>query len=186
MSGTFHPPSLFFMKPCLTTFLLIVILGQFHAQYSDFGFKKDPLVKITKSGPYIGLQYGKYKNLELGYELQRKAVKLVKPTTHALNIGADFNLNQGILGFNLGYYQKEGRIDFTYGASLLYRTDFEHTRFGVSPFIGYKLYGFHLQAGVNLLTPNENFTNNNIIYASMRFVVIKNRSYDWRKREKKE
>lgn len=167
-------------------FLLLFSITAFvttHAQNFELSLNKDPLVKITKSGPYIGFQYGKYKNLELGYELQRKAVKLIKPTTHSLNIGLDFNFIESVLGLNLGYYQKKGRLNFTYGFALLYRTDFNNTRIGVSPKLGYKLYGFHLQGGINLLTPNKDFTNNNLFYASLKFVIIKNRNYNWRKKD---
>ncbi|MDB4195753.1 hypothetical protein OAA49_00950 [Flavobacteriales bacterium] len=174
------------MKILFTLLFIIATVITTYAQNFELAYKKDPLVKITKSGPYLGFQYGKYKNLELGYELQRKAVKLVKPTTHAINIGLDFNFIESVMGLNLGYYQKKGRLDFTYGFALLYRTDFRESRIGISPKVGYKLYGFHLQGGINLLTPNKDFTNNNLFYASLKFVIIKNRNYNWRKREKKD
>ena len=79
------------MKILFTLLFIIATVITTYAQNFELAYKKDPLVKITKSGPYLGFQYGKYKNLELGYELQRKAVKLVKPTTHAINVGLDFN-----------------------------------------------------------------------------------------------
>jgi len=174
------------MKIILTLLLSTFIFVCTYAQNFELDLNKDPLVKITKSGPYLGFQYGKYKNLELGYELQRKAVKLIKPTTHALNLGLDFNFIESVLGLNLGYYQKKGRLNFTYGFALLYRTDFRESRIGISPKVGYKLYGFHLQGGINLLTPNKDFTNNNLFYASLKFVLIKNRNYKWRKRDNKD
>ena len=34
--------------------------------------KKEPLLSTTKSGPYLGIQRGKYNSLELGYEVQKK------------------------------------------------------------------------------------------------------------------
>ncbi|MDA9261972.1 hypothetical protein N9P38_01275 [Flavobacteriales bacterium] len=148
--------------------------------------KKKPLVRIFKSGPYLGLQRGKYTNLEIGYEFQRKAVKLIKPTTHAFNTGFDYNLTQNVLGFSAGYWQKKGRLDLTYGANLIYKSDFSNSRFGIAPTVGYKVSIAHLQVGVNLLTKSNDFNNTNVFFVSLRLVMINNRDYKWRKRKKKD
>lgn len=148
--------------------------------------KKKPLVKVFKSGPYLGLQRGKYTNLEIGYEFQRKAVKLVKPTTHALNTGFDYNLTENVLGFSLGYWQKRGRLNLTYGANFVYKSNFEQSRIGIAPTLGYKISIAHLQVGANLLTRNDDFSNTNTLFVSLRVVLINNRNYKWRKRKKKD
>lgn len=153
----------------------------------DLGFpKKKPIVKIFKTGPYLGLQSGKYTNLELGYEFQRKAVKIIKPTTHAFNTGFDYNLTQNVLGFSAGYWQKRGRLNLTYGANLVYKTDFDHSRIGLAPTLGYKISLAHLQVGANLLTKSNEFNNTNLFFVSLRIVMINNRNYKWRKRKKKD
>lgn len=179
-------------KTKILRYLLLAILSMgttlsLTSQFSSpFEKKKDPLVKVTKSGIYMGIQRGKYNNLEFGYELQRKAIKLRKPLTRTANIGFDYNWNQNILGFTVGYWQKKGRMDFTYGANLVFKSNFNHNRIGVSPMIGYKFSIAHLQVGYNLLSNKNSFDNTNTLFISLRAVLINNRSYDWRKRKKKE
>lgn len=148
--------------------------------------KKDPLLKVYKTGPYIGLQRGKYNTLELGYEFQRKAVKLIKPTTHAFNAGFDYNLTENILGFSAGYWQKRGRLDLTYGGTLVFKSNFDQNRIGFSPTLGYKISLAHLQIGYNILTPFDTFKNTNTLFVSLRLVLINNRNFKWRKRKKKD
>ncbi len=169
-------------------FICLAILGtnSFSQGLEASLYKKDPLVKITKSGPYIGLQRGKYNNLELGYEFQRKAVKLIKPTTHAFNVGFDYNLTENILGFSAGYWQKKGRLDLTYGGNLVFKSNFDQNRIGLSPTIGYKISLAHLQIGYNILTPFDTFKNTNTLFVSLRLVLINNRNFKWRKRKKKD
>ena len=169
--------------------ILIPVFLFFSSVYSqelEINFvRRAPMVKVLKTGPYIGLQRGKFTNLELGYELQRKAVKLVKPTTHAFNTGFDYNLTENILGFSAGYWQKKGRMDLTFGGNLVYKTNFEQSRFGIAPMVGFKFSWAHLQVGYNLLTKANDFENYNTFFISIRAVMINNRDYKWRKRKKK-
>lgn len=164
--------------------LLLVFSSRLFAR-NELGFpNKKPLVSIFKSGPYLGLQRGKYTNLEFGYEFQRKAVKLIKPTIHALNTGFDYNLTENVLGFSIGYWQKRGRLDLTYGANLVYKTDFDQTRIGIAPTLGYRISIAHLQVGANLLTKSDDFKNTNTFFISLRVVMINNRNFKWRKRKR--
>ncbi|MEN8929452.1 MAG: hypothetical protein ABF242_03155 [Flavobacteriales bacterium] len=175
------------MKKFLYLFISITLfsgINSFAGGDLDFPTKK-PLVRIFKSGPYLGLQRGKFTNLEIGYELQRKGVKLIKPTTHALNAGFDYNLFENVLGFSVGYWQKKGRLNLTYGANLVYKTDFDNTKFGIAPTLGFKLSIAHLQVGANILSKSNNFENTNLFFVSLRVVFINNRNYKWRKRKKK-
>lgn len=169
------------------SFLFVLIFAEFtYSQHLSSVFvDKEPLLKIMKSGPYIGLQRGRYNNLEIGYEFQRKAVKLIKPITHGINVGFDYNLNQNILGFSAGYWHKRGRLDLTYGGNLVFKTNFTQNRIGLSPTIGYKLSLAHLQIGYNILAPFDNFKNTNTLYISLRLVLINHRNFKWRKRKKK-
>jgi len=69
-------------------------------------------------------------------------------------------------------------LNMTYGARLSWRTDFDgHHRFGISPNVGYKFLQAHFQMGVNLLTPDDTFTNVNTFYASLRWVFINDRKF---------
>ena len=149
--------------------------------------KKDPLLELAvrQSGPYFGLQQGKYTLAELGGEMQWRKIRLKKPTTHAVHAGIDYNLFENVLGFSTGYYYKGGRTKFTYGGSLVYRSNFTDHRFGFGPAIGYKLFGFHAQVGYVLLTPHETFTATNTLFVSLRFILINDRDMDVNSRLKK-
>lgn len=172
----------FIILTCLAIFATYTSFGQFSA---DAFKKKEPLITVNKSGPYLGIQRGKYNSIELGYELQKKEVKLTRPKTMAFNIGFDYNLNTNILGFSSGVWDKTSRVDFTYGVSIITKTDFNSFRIGVSPMIGYKISLAHLQLGYNIINNNRNFENTNTLFISLRAVLINHRDYNWRKREKK-
>jgi hypothetical protein len=154
---------------------------------SDNKKKKDPIFELAvrQSGPYFGLQQGKYTVAELGGEMQWRKIRLKKPTTHAVNAGIDYNLTENVLGFNSGYYYKGGRTKLTYGGNIVYRSNFTNNRFGIGPTLGYKLFGFHGQVGYFLLTPHDTFKNTNTLYVSLRFVLINNRDMEVKSRWKK-
>lgn len=148
--------------------------------------KKDPLlsVRVQKNGLYFGLQQGRYTFGELGTEIQFKKVKLKNPITHGIQFGAEYNLFENVLGFNVGGYRKPGRFDFTYGANILYRSDFEEHRFAVGPSLGYKVFGFHIQTGYLFHTPAENFEAINTLYISARFLLVRDRKTTITRRKK--
>lgn len=133
--------------------------------------------EIQKSGTFLGLEKGKYLTLNFGVERQWQHVKLVKPTTSALNLQFDYNLFQNTIGMQTGVWQKTGRMNITYGVRLFWRTDFSaHHQFGFAPNVGYKLAQAHLQLGVNIArTPNFDFIGN-VFYASLRWVFIQSRT----------
>lgn len=149
--------------------------------------KKDPLLEVglRQSGPYFGIQQGKYTLAEIGGEMQWRKLRLKRPTTHAIHAGLDYNLFENVLGLSSGYYYKGGRTKFTYGGRLVYRTDFTHHRYGISPALGYKLFGFHGQIGYTLLTPHDTFTAVNTFFVSLRFVLINERDFELNSRLKK-
>ena len=171
----------------LFSFLILLSFESAHGQLSsDFLKKKDPLLTVNNSGPYLGIQRGKHNSIEFGYEVQKKEIKLLKPNTIAFNIGFDYNLNTNIMGFSLGVWDKPSRIDFTYGASLITKTDFDDYRVGVSPMVGYKISIAHLQLGYNIISSTGNFENTNTLFICIRAVLINHSKYNWRKRKKKE
>ena len=172
------------MKFIVSLFFMLFFVN-FYSQGLLGGGKKKPLLTVVKSGPYFGLQRGKYNNLELGLEFQKKGLRLIKPVTHAVNLGFDYNLSENVLGFSAGYWQKKGRVDFTYGGMFVFKSNFDKNRIGVSPIIGYKFLFLHLQVGYNILTISDTFNNTNTLFISLRLGLINNRSYKWRKRKKK-
>lgn len=135
-------------------------------------------IKIRKSGPYLGIQRGKYTILELGGEMQWKQVKLKSPVTHAVHTGFNYNFKYNVLGYDLGYWVKPSRLGLTYGGNLVLRTDFNENRVGFAPVLGYKLFGFHLQTGYHFLSRASYFTETNGFFVSLRFVLINNRDVD--------
>lgn len=179
------------MNKIITLLLIGMLAFVSHAQLiGQKDKKKDPLVKINvrKTGPYFGIQQGVYTVGELGGEMQFKRVKLKKPTTHGINVGAEYNITHNALGFNAGAWRKPGRFDFTYGLNLAYRTNFDESRWGGGPVIGYKIFGFHALVGYNFLTRSANFVESNDLYIGLRFILVNNRksTWNWRKREKKD
>lgn len=142
--------------------------------------KKDKWMEISvrKSGPYIGVQRGKYWVGEAGAEMQFKKLKLVKPVTHGIHMGFNYNFTQNVLGYDVGYWVKFGRLNLTYGGNLVLRTNFSETRYGVAPVVGFKLSQFHLQTGVHLLTPSTSFKETNTFFIAVRFVLINKRDWD--------
>lgn len=172
----------------LLTLLLTAASAQAQAPLLWQLTAKDPLIRARsfKSGPYIGAQRGAYWFGEFGAEMQFKKIKLTNPRVHALHTGVQYNFTNNVLGYDLGYWYQGGRLGLTYGATLLFRTDFTHNRLGIAPVVGFKLFQFHLQTGYQLLTPSNSFTAINRFFLSLRFVIINNRDIDiqTRKRDK--
>lgn len=142
-------------------------------------------VRFQKYGPYLGVQRGAYTIAELGVEKQFKRVKLVRPVTHAFHTGFNYNFKYNVLGYDFGYWFQVGRLDLTYGANAYMRTDFNETRFGLGPVVGFKLFQFHLQTGYHFLTPATHFEETNAFFISLRLVLVNNRKLDIERVDKK-
>lgn len=161
----------------------ILSFAQQSSFYSGVRFpllKKDSWldVRVRKSGPYVGVQRGKYWVGEAGVEMQFKKLKLIKPVTHGIHTGFNYNLIQNVLGYDLGYWVKPGRFNLTYGGNVVLRTNFSETRVGIAPVVGFKLAQFHLQTGFHLLTPSNTFKETNTFFVALRFVIINKRDWD--------
>ncbi len=145
-----------------------------------------PELAVRRSGPYIGLQSGKYLVSEFGYEMQWNKVKLRKPITHAGHMGFNYNFQRNVLGYDAGYWLKIGRLDLTYGANVVFRTDFDREAFGVAPVVGFKFWQLHLQTGYHALTRSAKDMETNTFFVSLRFVFINNSDWDWKRKNKKD
>lgn len=143
-------------------------------------------LRMIKTGPYLGLEQGKYLNLNFGAERQWQQIKLIKPQTHAAHLQLDYNFRYRVMGLQAGYWFKTGRLGLTYGARMSWHTDYDAHRFGIAPNIGYKFMQAHLQLGVHLMPENDQFTEVNTFYASLRWVFINDRKFDKKGRDKKE
>ena len=148
--------------------------SEFSILYNKFELKK---LYVLKSGSYFGLIQGKYQAFEFGQELQWKKIKILKPTTNSGNFGFNYDYKEKVIGFNLGYWRKKGRLNLTYGFNAVFRSNFEENVYGGGPVIGFKLLGFHLNTGYNFLTKTTNFKNTNNLFISLRYVFINSRDY---------
>lgn len=157
---------------------------------TNFPLKKDSWidVRFKKSGPYIGVQRGEFTVIEIGGEKQWKKVKLIRPVTHALHTGFNYNFKYNVLGYDFGYWFQVGRLDLTYGANLIMRTDFNETRLGAAPVVGFKLFQFHLQTGYNFMTPTtaSEAMKTNSFFISLRWVLISKRDLTIERKGKKD
>lgn len=164
-------------------FILLLVAFSLSAQKKNKKPWLDPHVR--KMGPYFGIQQGEFTVGEIGMELQFKDIRLVKTKTNVFHLGAQYNIPNNVLGFNGGYYHKPGRVDLTYGIDVAVRSNFSEERYGVSPVIGYKLFGFHLRVGYMFLTPSTTFIKTNELFINLRFTIINNRNFKWNRRKKK-
>ena len=164
-------------KKIVCSLLLILPLFGLKAQKND-GFFKNPFKKdilLIKTGPYFGLQQGKYLVPEFGLERQWQQIKIKSPATHAAHMGFNYNLKYKVLGYDIGYWFKTHRIGLTYGANFSMRTDFEHTSVGLTPVLGFKVWQFHFQTGYHFLTRTAVAFETNKFFVSARFVLINDR-----------
>ena len=121
---------------------LLPFLGM--GQLKDIELPESKLVMI-KYGPFIGVEQGVYTNVHFGLERQVKQLRLIKPNSWAINVQFDYNYKQAMAGAQTGFWYKTSRADLTYGARVVWQSDFDHHRFGISPNIGYKIAQFHFQ-----------------------------------------
>lgn len=154
-------------------------------QVGSVCFKKPLLdIRSKKTGPYIGIQRGKYTVLELGGTRQWKRIKLLNPIVHAGSIGMNYNFKYNVLGIDAGYWVRPHRVGFTYGGTLLYRTDFTYNKIGIAPVIGFKLWLAHLQFGYHIMNRPQDFETNTL-FISLRLGWINDRDIDWKREKKK-
>ena len=140
-----------------------------------------PTIKTQKSGPYIGFQKGKYNLIEFGGELQLKRVKLTHPKIHGIRFGVNYDFKENVLGFDAAYWYQQSRLGLTYGAILSHRTNFDASRVGFAPVIGFRLTQFHLQTGYTFYSQVSNFENYNKFFIALKFTLINKRDIDIKK-----
>lgn len=135
-------------------------------------------IKIfTRSyGMIVGIQRGKYTFLEVGAEMHWRKILAIKPRLWAVTANMEYNFSENVLGYKLTYFAKRGRINFTYGANLIYFTNFTDGKIGLGPSIGFKLLGFHFINGFNFYLGKKEVPGGNSLYISIRyFIPIRNK-----------
>lgn len=155
-------------------FFLLIWVFQVQADPKPFDVEKFrwPHYVITKNsfGMIGGIERGKHTFLELGLEAHWKKYKLRKAPTLAINANMEYNFKYNVLGYNACVWFKIGRVALTYGLNFNYITDFDSTRLGLGPQIGFRLLGFHLVNGYNFLfMGDKTLKANNTFYIGLRY-----------------
>lgn len=172
------------LKPILIFLGILLSFSAFSGEPKHPLFLNPIELTTTKTGLLIGFQQGQFPGIELGMERQWKQLKLKKPRTVAVAVNAEYLFETNHLGFRVGPWVKFGRMDFTYGVDGLLTSDFENARFGITPKVGFKLLGFHVIAGYNILPTGSNFGHNKL-HLSVRYFLSKSRSFDIERSNKK-
>jgi len=175
------------MKLFLSIVLFLSPILLFAQSYfGESSIVKKPLISITstKSGPYIGLQKGKYTVIEFGAERIWKQIRLRDPLKHAAHMGFNYNFKYNVLGYDAGYWIRPNRIGLTYGGNIVFRTDFDKSKSGIAPVIGYKFWMLHLQTGYHFIARPSDFETNTF-FISLRMGIINDRDIDIERRNKK-
>lgn len=162
-------------------FSLVVLSSIAQQQVSTLATSLDfPEIKSKKMGPYVGFQKGKYHLIEFGGEFQHKQIKLKHPITNAIRFGTNYDFKESVLGFDLAYWRQQARLGLTYGLIASHRTNFETSRVGVAPVIGFRFMQFHLQTGYTFYGKAESFTNINRFFIALKFTLVNKRDIDFK------
>lgn len=141
----------------------------------------DNKYSIRKTGPFLGIEYGYMTNIAFGAERQWKQLKLISPRTQAVFFELDYNFKYQVLGAQTGYWFKAGRLNLLYGGRLSWRTDFTYNRYGIAPFIGYKILQGELQVGYHFMTPARSMQRVNTFFVSAKWVLVNDRKISKKK-----
>lgn len=144
-------------------------------------------------GAILGIQRGSNTAVEMGGEMHWRKMALRKPRITGLSANLEYNFGNHVLGYKIGAWQKTGRVNLTYGGNVVYFTNFKGLqRYGVGPAVGFRLAGFHLINGYNILFGDKELDDVNTLYMSLRYYFPISNKFTWdrktrqRKRERKE
>ena len=115
--------------------------------------KKDRLKLYQSSrGILLGYERGRMDMLQVGYHYNWKKIRLKEPVIRATEAYLEYAPFNNVLAAKAEYWQRHGRLKFTYGGHLGYYTDFDAGSLGIGPSVGFRLLGVHGQLGYNLLS----------------------------------
>jgi hypothetical protein len=142
-----------------------------------------PKVKTVKSGLILGLQNGKYTAFEIGGERHWKKLKIKNPTTVAVNAIMEYQFKSNVFGIKPGIWVKTNRLGFTYGSSIAFLSDFEYTRWGIAPQIGFRFLIFHGLVSYNATVGPKVFEEYNKLNVALRVYLNKDRKVDIKRKK---
>ncbi len=158
----------------------------------SFGFGARKKLMQRNHGVIVGLQRGRSTAIELGAEAHWRKISLKKPNIIGATANMEYDFSQHMVGYKVGGWMKQGRINFTYGANLGYHTDFKGRNiYTAGPAIGFRLLGLHLINGYNFQagdtkTDKGEGSGVNTLYMSLRYYFPMQNKFVWDKPTKKQ
>ena len=124
----------------------------------------------SSDGLLLGYERGRNDFFQLGYEYNWKKIRLEKPVIRAVDGFVEYNFWENVLGVKGAYWQRHGRMKLTYGGHIGYFTDFNAGSLSIGPSVGFRILGFHGQAGYNILLNNRDIEANRL-YLSLNYFI---------------
>lgn len=159
---------------------------------NSFSFGARKKLMQRNHGVIIGIQRGSSTAIELGGEAHWRKISLKKPHIIGATANMEYNFSQHMIGYKVGGWMKQGRVNFTYGANLGYHTDFKGRNiYTVGPAVGFRLLGLHLVNGYNFQagdtqTEKGEGSGVNKLYMSLRYYFPMQNKFVWDKPTQKQ
>lgn len=142
-----------------------------------FGQKNGRDLHKIQTGPYFGVQQGRNLVLEMGAERRMKEIKWIRPKSQAISLGINYDIQENIVGSDLGYWYRPSRTGFTIGGQMALRSDFDNAMLGISPTLGYKIWFLHANAGFYFYPKKIHGIETNSLFVNLRWVISNNSKY---------
>jgi hypothetical protein len=131
-------------------------------------------------GVIIGMQRGAVTSIELGAEAHWRKLSLFHPRIIGATANFNYNIGHHTIGYQVGAWMKHGRVNLTYGANVLYYSNFKGlNKYGIGPAVGFRLAGFHLINGYNFLAGDKELEGANSLYITLRYYFPVENKFTW-------
>ncbi|OLY91230.1 hypothetical protein BUE76_04430 [Cnuella takakiae] len=190
------------MKKIIALLLLLPLAPALYAQEASTlvlpetagaaSFIPIPKLRQHNYGAIIGIQRGRTTAFEMGAEMHWRKISLFKPHIWGANAQVEYSFSDHIVGYKAGVWRKQGRVNLTYGANLVYFNNFEGgQQFGIGPAVGFRFAGLHLINGVNILAGDMKSDKTgaatmgaNTLYMSLRYYFPVQNKFTWDRKNK--
>jgi hypothetical protein len=131
-------------------------------------------------GAILGLQKGAHTSIEMGAEAHWRKLSFANPTITGATVNMNYNLSNHVIGYQGGMWMKHGRVNLTYGANVVYYSNFHGLeQYGGGPAVGFRLAGFHLINGYNFLGGDKEMEGANKLYITLRYYFPVANKFTW-------
>lgn len=131
-------------------------------------------------GAILGMQRGAVTSIELGAEAHWRKLSLFHPRIIGATTNFNYNFGHHVIGYQAGAWMKHGRVNLTYGANILYYSNFKGlNQYGLGPAVGFRLAGFHLINGYNFLAGDKELEGANSLYITLRYYFPVENKFTW-------